>query len=266
MTHELTRARRAPDRGPRAAARRRAADRLRRGGRHLTLLQDDPCAAVAPSAHLVLWTPAGAAYDPPSSTTRSPAGASSSCTRCCAPPPTSRSTGPGWPTGRVFDELPRHPRRAGALDGGQRRHPPRHPREALRRGAGHLAGAARHHADAVALERLERRPQRADAAGEHGGRGEVAVAGYEGRDKLWDLAERVYPDDPVPAGGRAARARPAPAGARSASPDPRPRSCPANPPPSATPARRPWSRASAAGGGSTRRTSRTWTPSRAGSR
>ena len=27
--------------------------------------------------------------------------------------------------------------------------------------------------------------------------GEVAVAGTEGRDKLWDLAERVYPDDPV---------------------------------------------------------------------
>jgi uncharacterized protein YcaQ len=30
------------------------------------------------------------------------------------------------------------------------------------------------------------------------GRGEVAVAGKEGRDRLWDLAERVYPDDPVP--------------------------------------------------------------------
>ena len=30
-------------------------------------------------------------------------------------------------------------------------------------------------------------------------RGEVAVAGYDGRDKLWDLAERVYPDvEPVP--------------------------------------------------------------------
>lgn len=27
-------------------------------------------------------------------------------------------------------------------------------------------------------------------------RGEVAVAGAEGRDKLWDLAERVYPDEP----------------------------------------------------------------------
>ena len=28
-------------------------------------------------------------------------------------------------------------------------------------------------------------------------RGEVAVAGRRGRDPLWDLAERVYPDDPV---------------------------------------------------------------------
>jgi uncharacterized protein len=29
-------------------------------------------------------------------------------------------------------------------------------------------------------------------------RGEVAAAGREGRQKLWDLAERIYPDDPVP--------------------------------------------------------------------
>lgn len=28
-------------------------------------------------------------------------------------------------------------------------------------------------------------------------RGEVAAAGWSGRDKLWDLASRVYPDDPV---------------------------------------------------------------------
>jgi uncharacterized protein YcaQ len=28
-------------------------------------------------------------------------------------------------------------------------------------------------------------------------RGEVAVAGRRGRDRLWDLADRVYPDDPV---------------------------------------------------------------------
>jgi uncharacterized protein len=32
-------------------------------------------------------------------------------------------------------------------------------------------------------------------------RGEVAMAGWRGRDRLWDLAERVYPDEPsVPAG------------------------------------------------------------------
>ncbi len=31
-------------------------------------------------------------------------------------------------------------------------------------------------------------------------RGEVAIAGRQGRDRLWDLAERIYPDDPpVPA-------------------------------------------------------------------
>lgn len=28
-------------------------------------------------------------------------------------------------------------------------------------------------------------------------RGEIAMAGYDGRERLWDLAERVYPDDPV---------------------------------------------------------------------
>jgi uncharacterized protein YcaQ len=30
-------------------------------------------------------------------------------------------------------------------------------------------------------------------------RGEIAAAGGTGRDRLWDLASRIYPDDPVPA-------------------------------------------------------------------
>lgn len=38
-------------------------------------------------------------------------------------------------------------------------------------------------------------------------RGEVAVAGRRGRDRLWDLAERVYPDDPVVPLEEAARTR-----------------------------------------------------------
>lgn len=38
-------------------------------------------------------------------------------------------------------------------------------------------------------------------------RGEVAVAGRQGRDRLWDLAERIYPDDPVIPAGEALRTR-----------------------------------------------------------
>jgi uncharacterized protein YcaQ len=38
-------------------------------------------------------------------------------------------------------------------------------------------------------------------------RGEVAVAGRKGRDRLWDLADRVYPDDPVMPAGEAWRER-----------------------------------------------------------
>jgi uncharacterized protein len=38
-------------------------------------------------------------------------------------------------------------------------------------------------------------------------RGEVAVAGHRGPDRLWDLAERVYPDDPVVPAEAATRER-----------------------------------------------------------
>jgi uncharacterized protein len=38
-------------------------------------------------------------------------------------------------------------------------------------------------------------------------RGEVAVAGRTGRERLWDLAERVYPDDPIVPLGEAERER-----------------------------------------------------------
>jgi uncharacterized protein YcaQ len=38
-------------------------------------------------------------------------------------------------------------------------------------------------------------------------RGEVAAAGHDGRERLWDLAERVYPDDPVVPLEEAARLR-----------------------------------------------------------
>jgi len=38
-------------------------------------------------------------------------------------------------------------------------------------------------------------------------RGEVAMAGWRGRDRIWDLAERVYPDDPMVPADQARRIR-----------------------------------------------------------
>jgi uncharacterized protein YcaQ len=38
-------------------------------------------------------------------------------------------------------------------------------------------------------------------------RGEVAIAGRKGRDRLWDLADRVYPDHPVIPAAEARRLR-----------------------------------------------------------
>ena len=91
-------------------------------------------------------------------------------------------------------------------------------------------------------------------------KGEVAAAGREGRERLYDLAERVYPDvPPVPldealAIRRERRLRALGiARARSA----RRRASPTT---SATPASRRSSRVSAARGASTRRTSRVSTP------
>ena len=39
------------------------------------------------------------------------------------------------------------------------------------------------------------------------GRGEVAIAGRSGKERLWDLATRVYPDDPIVPSEEAARIR-----------------------------------------------------------
>ena len=105
----------------------------------------------------------------------------------------------------------------GRLGRGQRRLPPRHPREAVRRGPAHRPASCP----------TPRWCRGAPAGGTTTAtcgccsrcmvqRGEVAVAGRDGRDRLWDLAERVYPDvEPVPARGRAPRSARATARARS---------------------------------------------------
>ncbi len=61
-------------------------------------------------------------------------------------------------------------------------------------------------------------------------RGEVAVAGRQGTERLWDLASRVYPDDPVvPAEEARAHPRTNGGSARSASPEPARRRAPVEP-------------------------------------
>ena len=72
--------RRATHRGPRAAAVPPRPPDLLDVVRHLTLLQADPTAAVAPSADLVLWSRLGSSYAPATSSRRSTTGCWSSCT------------------------------------------------------------------------------------------------------------------------------------------------------------------------------------------
>ena len=89
-------------------------------------------------------------------------------------------------------------------------------------------------------------------------RGEVAAAGMDGRDKLWDLAERVYPDvAPVPLDGGLPDPGRAQVARRSGWPAVARQSPPPSPTTSARSARRRSSRASGASGASIRPTSAT---------
>jgi uncharacterized protein len=98
-------------------------------------------------------------------------------------------------------------------------------------------------------------------------RGEVAIAGRRGGDRLWDLAARVYPDDPVVPAAEARRIRDqrrlrSLGIARARGPE-----CPVERWTWARRASRPWSRGSRAPGGSTLPSWPSWaSPSRDGRR
>jgi uncharacterized protein YcaQ len=165
----------------------------------LTLLQDDPCAAVVPSAHLVLWSRLGSAYDPAELDAALASGLVVELHQMLRPAADialHRAGMANWPA--VFDDQ-------------------RDVHDSLARWV-----AANDDTRRDILEKLhDEGPVTSRAlpdttlvpwrsSGWNGdrnvrmllenmvGRGEVAVAGRQGRDKLWDLAERVYPDDPVP--------------------------------------------------------------------
>jgi len=162
--------------------------------RQLTLLQLDPTAAVAPNADLVLWTRLGPAYDP---------------AQLRHALEVDRTLVELWATVRPAEDL-RLYRPTMAREPQYLR-----PREWLAANEGFRA-------DVLARLRADGPLQSRDLAdtsstpwvstgwtGERNvtqmlevlsGRGEIAVAGRRGKQRLWDLAERVYPapGEPLP--------------------------------------------------------------------
>ena len=176
--------------------------------RHLGFLQLDPIAAVAPSADLVAWSRFGSSYDP-AELRNALADRTLIELQALIRPAEDlalyRADMAVWPgTGDA-------PSLAGgttSVGQGQRRLPARHPSpaEGLRGRC-----SMRELPDTCAVpwasagwtdnRNVEKMLDFMVA------RGEVAVAGRQGTERLWDLAGRVYPDDPVVPAEEAARIR-----------------------------------------------------------
>jgi uncharacterized protein YcaQ len=175
--------------------------------RHLGLVQNDPTAAVAPSADLVLWCRLGAGYDPGELRDAIDTQALLELDGMIRPP----------------EDLALHRAEMAAWPGSGEHKPWQH----------EIAAWVRDN-DACRLEILELlradgplplralpdstvRPWRSSGwtnnrnveklLGFMVQRGEVAASGRDGRERLWDLAERIYPDDPVPPEDDARRER-----------------------------------------------------------
>ncbi len=165
----------------------------------LTLLQDDPCTAVAPSAQLVLWSRLGSAADPRWLTEQTDAGRLvelHQMLRRSEDLALHRAGMAHWPA--VFDAYRDiHDSLAHWVEANDDTR-----RDILQKLYDEGPVTSRELPDTTLV------PWRSGGwnddrnvrmlLGNMVGRGEVAVAGKEGPHKLWDLAERVYPDDPVP--------------------------------------------------------------------
>ena len=176
--------------------------------RQLTLLQIDPTAAIAPNADLVAWSRLGSSYSPAELDSRA------------GGPDADRTAGDD-PARRGPGAVPRGDGRLG---------PGRRGRRGWRASYRDWVRAN----DACRLDILDRLgssgplpsrelPDTCTVPWRSTGwtnnrnvtqllefmvlRGEVAIAGRRGGDRLWDLATRVYPDDPVVPADEALRIR-----------------------------------------------------------
>lgn len=165
---------------------------------HLSLLQLDPTSAVAPSAHLVLWSRLGAGYDRADLDDALASGALVEVggrARPAAHVALHRALMAAWPG--PGPRRPWHDELAGWVEDNDTCR--REVLEALRQ-EGPLP--------APSLPDGIVRPWRSSGWTDDrsllklldlmAARGEVVVVGREGRHRLWDLAERVLPDDEVP--------------------------------------------------------------------
>ena len=207
--------------------------------RRLTLLQIDPTAAIAPSADLVAWSRLGSSYRPEHLKQALEQDRTLFELDAMVRPTTDLGLYLAGAAG--FPSYDTHARLAPR----QRPVPARHPRSCSS-ASGPLSsrdipdtcvvpwastGWTNNRNVTQMLEFLMMR-------------GEVAIAGRVGRERLWDLAERVYPPDvDIPSAEEAERRRTSVASPRSASPGRRPGRCRWSRPTWATPASRPRSRA-----------------------
>jgi uncharacterized protein YcaQ len=187
----------------RIAIRAQLLDRTRPGSlldvvRHLTMLQIEPTAAIAPSADLVLWSRLGSSYDPDDLVTALADGTLIELEGRIRPAEDLalyRAEMAAWQDREVTTDWEQHQREWVQANDACRR-------DILDRLEidGPLpvselpdtcwvpwrsSGWNNNRNVGMLLELMVRR-------------GEVAIAGRRGRERLWDLAERVYPEEAVP--------------------------------------------------------------------
>ena len=175
--------------------------------RHLTALQLDPTSAIAPSADLVLWSRLGSAYSPPDLHSAFEAHTVIDLRGMLRPAEDIalyRAEMAQWPGAGELRNYKKSQRDWVTTNDMCRR-------DILRRLRADGPMTSRNIPDTCV------KPWASSGWNNNRNvvmmldfmsqRGEVAVAGREGRDRLWNLAERVYVDDPVVPYDEAIRAR-----------------------------------------------------------